>query len=71
MAYHEFKVMDFLGHNLKPMEKVYLLGGNEKLAEIHVSEGFSQRIIKQYDGSRIIICNYSTWNFKNNSIFIV
>ena len=39
MAYHEFKVMDFLGHNLKPMEKVYLLGGNEKLAEIHISEG--------------------------------
>lgn len=26
---------------------------------IHVSEGFSQCIIKQYDGSRIIIWNYS------------
>ena len=39
MVYHEFKVADFLGHNLKPMEKIYLLGGNDKLAEIYITQG--------------------------------
>ena len=39
MVYHEFKVGDFLGHNLKPMEKMYLIGGNNKLAEIFITQG--------------------------------
>ena len=52
MTYHEFKVMDFLGHNLKPMEKVYLLGGNDKLAEIHISEGL---LIYDY---KVVIKNF-------------
>ena len=45
MVYHEFKIADFLGHNLKPMEKMYLLGGNEKLAEIFITQGL---IIYEY-----------------------
>ena len=39
MPYHEFKVADFLGHNLKPMDKMYLLGGNDTLAEIFITQG--------------------------------
>ena len=39
MVYHEFKVSDFLGHNLKPMEKMYLIGGNDRLAEIFITQG--------------------------------
>ena len=52
MAYHEFKCMDFLGHNLKPMEKVYLLGGNDKLAEIHISQGM---LIYEY---KVVVKNF-------------
>ena len=51
MAYHEFKCSDFIGSNLKPMEKIYLLGGNDKLAEIFITNGI---IIYEY---RIVVKN--------------
>ena len=48
MPYHELKCSDFLGKNLKPMEKMYLLGGNDKLAEIYITQGilmFDYRVV--------------------------
>ena len=39
MAIHEFKCVDFIGRNLKPQEKLYLLGGNDRLAEIFITQG--------------------------------
>ena len=52
MPYHELKCSDFLGKNLKPMEKMYLLGGNDKLAEIHVSQGL---LIYEY---KVVVKNF-------------
>ena len=39
MTYHEFKFSDFLGKNLEPMKKVYLLGGLNVLAEMFITQG--------------------------------
>ena len=39
MPYHEFKIGDFLGKNLEPQQKIYLLGGTDKLAEIFITQG--------------------------------
>ena len=39
MPYHEFKCGDFLGKNLEPQQKIYLLGGTDKLAEIFITQG--------------------------------
>ena len=52
MPYHELKFMDFLGKNLKPNEKVYLLGGNDKLAEIYIVPGL---LIYEY---RVVVKSY-------------
>ena len=54
MVYHEFKVADFLGHNLKPFEKMYLLGGRDTLAEIYITQG---TIIYDY---RVVVKNTVT-----------
>ncbi len=51
MPYHEFKVIDFLGKNLKPFEKMYLLGGMDKLAEIFITQGY---VIYEY---KIVVKN--------------
>ena len=50
MVYHEFKIADFIGHNLQPKEKIYLLGGNDKLAEIYITQGiilYEYRVVVQ------------------------
>ena len=39
MPYHEFKFQDFIGKNLEPFKKVYLLGGMNILAEMFISQG--------------------------------
>ena len=39
MSIHEFKCFDFIGKNLPPQETLYLLGGNDKLAEIFITNG--------------------------------
>ena len=39
MSIHEFICTDFIGKNLNPQEKLYLLGGNDKLAEIFITDG--------------------------------
>ena len=51
MAIHEFKCIDFIGRNLKPQEKLYLLGGNDKLAEMFITDGL---ILYEY---RIVVEN--------------
>ena len=51
MTYHEFKCRDFLGKNLQPMERIYLLGGNDKLAEIGIRDGL---LLYEY---RIVVKN--------------
>ena len=52
MAYHQFKVADFLGKTLKPMEKMYLLGGCDTLAEIYITQG---TLFYDY---RVVVKNY-------------
>ena len=39
MSIHEFICTDFIGKNLNPQEKLYLLGGNDKLAEMFITGG--------------------------------
>ncbi len=48
MAIHEFACRDFIGKNLQLKEKMFLLGGNNKLAEIYLTYGtlfFDYRIV--------------------------
>ena len=48
MAIHEFTCRDFIGKNLQLKEKMFLLGGNNKLAEIYLTYGtlfFDYRIV--------------------------
>ena len=52
MPYHELKCSAFIGKNLKPHEKIYLLGGNDKLAEIYITQGL---LIYDY---RVVVKNY-------------
>ncbi len=56
MVYHEFKVSDYLGHSLKPGEKMYLLGGLDTLAEIYITNG-----ILFYDYKVVIKNKVSMW----------
>ncbi len=51
MAIHEFHCSDFIGRNLKPQEKIYLLGGTDKLAEMFITSGL---ILYEY---RIVVKN--------------
>ena len=39
MAIHEFACRDFIGKSLQLKEKMFLLGGNNKLAEIYLTYG--------------------------------
>ena len=39
MSIHEFICTDFIGKNLNPQEKLFLLGGNDKLAEMFITGG--------------------------------
>ena len=52
MPYHEITFKNFIHKNLQPQEKVYLLGGNDKLAEIYIVPGilfFDYRlVVKSY-----------------------
>ena len=53
MAYHEFKCSDFLGKNLQPYDKIYLIGDNTKLAEIYITQGL---LLYDY---KIVVKNYA------------